>query len=574
MVYFLKKSTPSKKGLYLQIYKSFYVPGKGKRNKSFKTIGYVSDLIASGIDDPVSFYQKEVDKLNDELDNRNVPQIGDVSSCKNLGYFLLKGVLDKLNIDKYLDLVSANKSFRFQLSQFIRALIYAQVANPGSKLKAFENVIPSLYNVTTFSYDQILDGIEYIGMDYTKFIELFNHQIDKVYGRNTNFNFFDCTNYYFEIDLEDSFRLKGPSKEERHNPIVGQALLLDAEQIPIGMMLYPGNQSEKPFLRNMIEDTKSRYDINGRIIQVADKGLNCARNIYAACIEANDGYIFSKSIHGKNLDGEEKKWVIREDKDNVWVSVNDSNGNLKYKYKECVDLFSYKCILDENDKEYTHFTVKEKRIVTYNPSLAKKQRQEIRKQVEKVKSLLSIKAANRAEYGDAVKYVNFNGVDDDGKIVKISSSLNLDKIKEDLLYAGYNLLVTSELNMPAQEIYNAYHGLWKIEESFRIMKSYLDARPVFLQKEESICGHFLICYLALTILRLLEIKEFNNEISVSQIIEFIRQYSVTDSGEGLLINNAIKSKTFLKIKEILGLSKLGNAFLKIKDIDSFLNEIF
>lgn len=455
MVYFLKKSTPSKKGLYLQIYKSFYVPGKGKRNKSFKTIGYVSDLIASGIDDPVSFYQKEVDKLNDELDNRNVPQIGDVSSCKNLGYFLLKGVLDKLNIDKYLDLVSANKSFRFQLSQFIRALIYAQVANPGSKLKAFENVIPSLYNVTTFSYDQILDGIEYIGMDYTKFIELFNHQIDKVYGRNTNFNFFDCTNYYFEIDLEDSFRLKGPSKEERHNPIVGQALLLDAEQIPIGMMLYPGNQSEKPFLRNMIEDTKSRYDINGRIIQVADKGLNCARNIYAACIEANDGYIFSKSIHGKNLDGEEKKWVIREDKDNVWVSVNDSNGNLKYKYKECVDLFSYKCILDENDKEYTHFTVKEKRIVTYNPSLAKKQRQEIRKQVEKVKSLLSIKAANRAEYGDAVKYVNFNGVDDDGKIVKISSSLNLDKIKEDLLYAGYNLLVTSELNMPAQEIYNA-----------------------------------------------------------------------------------------------------------------------
>lgn len=137
-----KKSTPSIKDLYLQIYKSFYVPGVGKRNNSFKTIGHVSDLIASGIDDPISCYQ---------------------------------------NVDKYLDLASANKSFRFQLSQFIKSLIYAQVANPGSKLKAFENVIPSIYNITNLYYDQILDGIEYIGMDYSKFIEIFNFQINKVY---------------------------------------------------------------------------------------------------------------------------------------------------------------------------------------------------------------------------------------------------------------------------------------------------------------------------------------------------------------------------------------------------------
>ena len=136
--------------------------------------------------------------------------------------------------------------------------------------------------------------------------------------------------------------------------------------------------------------------------------------------------------------------------------------------------------------------------------------------------------------------------------------------------AGYNLLVTSETNMPAQEIYAVYHGLWKIEESFKIMKSYLDARPVFLQKEESIIGHFTICYLALTILRLLEIKIFKNRISTQNIIEFIRQYSITDTGEKSFINNSTKGRISDIICEELGLAKLGNLLLKQRDVDLIL----
>lgn len=575
MVYFLKKTTPSKKGLYLQIYQSYYVPGKGKRNKSYKVIGYVKNLEAKGINDPIAYAKKMVDELNNDADNRKDIQIGDCSASKNIGYFLIKAMIDSLNVDKVIDIMTQTKHFKFKVSDFLRSMIYAQIANPGSKLKASENVIPNLYNAAQFSYDQILDGVEYIGMDYTKYIELFNHQIAKLWPRNTDINFFDCTNYYFEIDLEDETRQKGPSKENRHDPIIGQALLLDRDKLPLGMMMYPGNKSEKPYLRKMIEDTKQRYDIDGKIIQVADKGLNCARNIYAATKEANDGYIFSKSVHGKYLSNIEKEWVLLEDNENnKWRSVLDNEGKIKYRYKECIDEFVYHCYLNENDEKETYFKVKEKRVVTYNPALARKQKQQIIKEIEKAKTILSIKEASKDDFGEAAKYIKFEAKDENGKKIKIKPELIKDKINEDLALAGYNLLVTSELELDSKEIYNAYHGLWRIEESFKIMKSYLEARPVFLQKEESIYGHFLICYLSLLVLRLLELKVFNNELSINQIVEFIRNYSITDTQEGIYINNSTKSKTFLKIKETLGLLKLGNLFLKKRDIDLLLETEF
>ena len=363
-------------------------------------------------------------------------------------------------------------------------------------------------------------------------------------------------------------RRKGPSKENRRCPIIGQALLLDKEQIPLGMLMYPGNQSEKPYLRKMIEDTKARYDIKGRVIQVADKGLNCAKNIYSAVKEANDGYIFSKSVHGRCIPDAERKWVLLKNDVNPWVDVKDSNGNIAYRYKECIDVFEYK-FLDNNGEE-VKFKVKEKRIATYNPSLAAKQKMEITNEVNKAINGITIKELSKEEFGNMSKYVNFTATTKGGEKAKIASSLNQEKINEDLAMAGYNLLVTSETNMPAQEIYAVYHGLWKIEESFKIMKSYLDARPVFLQKEESIVGHFTICYLALTILRLLEIKIFKNRISTQNIIEFIRQYSITDTGEKSFINNSTKGKISDIICEELGLAKLGNLLLKQRDVDLIL----
>ncbi len=573
MRYFVKKSKPSKKGLYLQIYKTNYVPGKGNQNKSYKVIGYASDLIASGIPDPVAYAQNLVDELNSNLPNRKEMKIGDISSSKNLGYFLIKSMIDYLDFDYILKLMSSNMKFHFNLSDFVRSMIYAQIVNPGSKHKAFEKVMPNIYGTESFSYDQILDTINYIGNDYQKFVELLNISIQKKWKRNTSNAYFDCTNYYFEIDLPKEDRQFGPSKEERHLPIIGQALLLDEDQIPIGMSLYPGNESEKPKIRESIENLKQRFDIDSRIVQVADKGLNCARNIYAASKEANDGYIFSKSVHGKNLSKQEKQWVLLENENNIWNEVKDSNGKLIYKYKECIDTFKYKFTNEEG--KCVEFDVKEKRVVSYNPSLARKQKAQIQKQIDKAISISSLKQASKEEYGDSIKYVNFTSIDKEGEVVKSIPSLNQEKIDEDLSFAGYNLLVTSEINKSAQDIYNTYHGLWRIEESFRVMKTYLEARPVYLQNKESIYGHFTICYMALTILRLIELKAFNDELPIGQIIEFIRNYNITETLEGSFINNATKSNTLSIIQKRYGLSKLDNIQLRKKDVENILtSELF
>ena len=580
MIYFLKKSTPSKKGLYLQIYSNFYDPITKKKNtKSFKTFGYVSDLIEKGISDPVSYYTNVVKDMNKDLSSSKDIQITDSSSSKYAGHFLIKSMFDLLNMDNTLNIIASNFKCRYKFNEFFRDICYSQIISPGSKLKAFERILPNLYNANNYSYDQILDGINFIGGDYHKYIELLNHHISSIWERKMDKIYFDCTNYYFEIDLENDFLKKGPSKENRRLPLMGQALLLDSDQIPLDTEFYPGNESEKPYLRKRVEDMKSRNNVNGRVIQVADKGLNCARNIYSAVVEANDGYIFSKSIRGRNLSYEDKKWILTSDDDiNKWINVYDYNGELLYKYKTAKNFtksgklveygkYRYKCKINPEDTNETEFCVKEKRIITYNPTLARKQRNEILKEVEKLKGIISYKYAVREEIGDSSKYLNFEALDKDGMKIKIATSLNQDKIDEDLAYCGYNMLITSEINAKPEDIYKTYHNLWRIEESFRVMKTYLEARPVFLSNEDTIKGHFLICYFSLTLLRLLELKIFADKLPISQIIDFIRQYKITKNYDGSYINNSTYSKTFEQIKKQLGLAKLGNLYLSKKDVD-------
>lgn len=568
MRYFLKKTTPSKKGMYLQIYRTNYVPGKGNQNKSYKALGYVDELKAKGIEDPIEYAKGLINELNGQHKLLKEKQIGDASTSKNAGYFLAKAMFDALDMDRDLNIVASSYKSQYEFAKFLRSLTYAQIVDPGSKLKIYRDIIPNLYGAERYTYDQILDGVNFMGGDFHKYIEVINHHINKKYERNLGIGYFDCTNYYFEIDEEDEYRRKGPSKENRHGPIIGQSLLLDADMIPLDMELYPGNESERPYLRGRIEDMKARNGVSGRVIQVADKGLNCARNIYAAVMEANDGYIFSKSVHGRSLSDAERKWVLPDDDGaNRWTVVKDESGRVKYRYKECVDEFEYKCKIDPADKREAKFRVREKRIVTYSPKLASKQRREIMRMVERLQSKITYKEAVREELGDSVKYVNIEAKTIEGERVKIATSLDQKKVDEDLAFAGYNLLVTSETSAPAVEIYKAYHNLWRIEQSFRVMKTCLEARPVFVSDTNTIFGHFLVVYYALVIMRLLELKIFEDKIAIEQLFDFVRDYKVTENYDGSFINNATDTSTYRKIKDKLCLSKLGNVYLSRRDLD-------
>lgn len=566
MAFFLKKSK-LKRGTYLQIYESFYNREKKETaHRSYKALGYVEELVASGIADPIAHFSDIVSAMNDEAKrNKEKEKAKQISASpkRHLGYFVLKNLYDELHVSNYLDFLQSQRSFRFRVSDVMEALVYARVIEPCSKSRTLHDVIPLLYGKYDLSYDQILEGVEYMGAEYEKIIEIFNHQINLKYPTDTSTTYFDCTNFYFEIDAEDDFRKKGPSKENRRDPIVGLGLLLDAHQIPIGMRMYPGNESEKPVIREIIAGLKSRNSITGRTIQVADKGLNCASNIIAA-LKNKDGYLFSKSV--KTLPAVEKTWILL-DKD--WTQVTDQDGTLLYEIKECVDDFPYPCT-DENGKRTT-VKLREKRVVTYNPKLAHKKRFEINRLVEKAKSLKAGKAKTD-EYGESGKYVTFHSTDGEGNITgdAVSVTLNQAAIDEDLLLAGYNLLVTSETQMTASELYGVYHNLWRIEETFRVMKTYLDARPVYLQKPHSIIGHFLICYVSVVLIRLLQLKVFKNKYCSEELISFIRDFQVVKLEHNAYLNLTASSEVIASLAQNLALP-LTNYFLSDPQIKKMLS---
>lgn len=569
MAYFLKKSN-MKKGIYMQIYESFYDPIKKQTaHKSYKPLGYVHELIEKGIDDPIAYYTDEVKKLNMKVKSKkaqNVQLVSQESPEKLLGYFPLKNINDSLHLKKYIDLLQSSSSFKFNIFELLSALVYSRAVHPCSKSKTFEDIIPKLFEKYDFSLDQLYAGLAFLGSEYQKIIEIYNHQIENKYKFDTSVSYFDCTNFYFEIDKEDDFRRKGPSKENRRDPIVSLGLLLDKNQLPIGMKLFPGNESEKPVLRSVIDELKKRNNIEGRTIHVADKGLNCGDNIVHSTING-DGYIFSKSV--KMLPATEEDWILLA---NDYKEIKDHHGKLLYRVKSCVDEFeySYKDSVGKSKKK----KLKEKRIVTYNPKLAEKHIYELNKQIDKILKLRASEA-KRAEYGDSAKFVNFSSTNEKGIKTKgkVLVELNNEAIEKARRLAGYNMIVTSEVKMSDIEIYDAYHNLWRIEESFRMMKSQLDARPVYLQKEDTIKGHFLVCYLTVVLTRILQIKILEDKYGTEELFELIRDFRIVKISDRKYVNLSKSTKLINELSEKTGLP-INAYFMNNEDIKTMLNYRF
>ena len=240
-----------------------------------------------------------------------------------------------------------------------------------------------------------------------------------------------------------------------------------------------------------------------------------------------------------------------------------------YRIKECVDEFPYACV-DASGRK-TKIMLTEKRVVTYNPQLAKKKLYEIDRQVEKARKLCAA-SAKRDEFGDSARYVCFHAADKAGKATdgKVRVSLNENAVCEDKRLAGYNLIVTSETQMSASQLYSAYHNLWRIEESFRVMKSQLDARPVYLQKADTIKGHFLICYLAVLLLRLFQFKILDNQFCTEDIVAFARDFRILKISERKAINMA-RSSPFISSFAASSNLNLTAFYLSFSDIKNILN---
>ena len=555
MAYFLKK-TRNKKGLYLQVYESHWDPGRGHTvNRSVRAIGYEHELRESGIDDPVAHFRAEVDAMNAERraarEAERAREISEEPAERHLGHFAIKAVDDALGVAEDLAWLQAPSGFRFSLAELLSSLVYARAVAPCSKSRTFHDVLPLMEGVgARFSLDQLYDGLAYLGEEHEKVVEIYNDRVARLFGRDTSASYFDCTNFYFEIDREDGLRRKGPSKEHRPEPIVSMGLLLDADCVPMGMSVFPGNESERPQLREVISRLKERHAIAGRTVRVADKGLNCADNAADAAL-SGDGYVFSKSV--KALPAAERAWALSGD---GWTDVVDGGGDVLWSYKEATGDFEYRVAGEDGRRRPV--LLPEKRVVTYSPALARKQAREIGRQVEKARSL-RLSAAKRSEYGDSAKYVTFAPVDGEGEVrddARVVATLNHEAIRRAKALAGYNMIVTSETGMSAREVHDTYHNLWRIEESFRVMKSELDARPVYLQRQDAITGHFLVCYVAVLLTRLLQVKVLGDAFCSEDLMGLFRGLNVCQASERRYVNVSRRTPVIEELAARTGLPLL------------------
>ena len=241
MAYFLRKEK-KKKGTYLQMYKSFWDKDKKQpRTRNVKSFGYVEDLISDEIPDPIKFYSDYVKEQNENrtkaLSEESRPRAFSNPVELNIGHFLLSSIIDELDVKETIDILASQMRFQFSVFDLITQLVYARVISPCSKSKTASHVFPYLYGSSTISEDQVYDGCSFTGESYKKYIDLFNHSYGRDSKRDLSNVFFDCTNYYSEIDIPSGDKQKGPSKENRYSPIIGQTLLLDANLIPVSMQI-------------------------------------------------------------------------------------------------------------------------------------------------------------------------------------------------------------------------------------------------------------------------------------------------------------------------------------------------
>ena len=542
MAFQLKQTKQRNGRIYLEIVDSVYIKSKGYAVPTvIKKIGYLDDEQKTYVD-PIAFYKAEAKRMEEKRNVFNNEGIPYITPEKRLGYFLYHRVLKKLNLSPLFDTFDRESKAQYKIEEIFNFLTYTRAIYPASKIESFNRCYDSYFETYNFSDSQMYAGLQKLGEESQAVIEYVNMQYENVYGkRDLSKTYFDCSNFYFEIDQDcfDYYKQSGPSKENHIGAIIGMGLLLDAEAIPYTYKIYPGNGDERPIHREVIADMKEANNIRGKVIRVADKGLNSAENIIDAK-KNGDGYIFSRQV--KRIRPEEKATILSEE---GWFDVYEKLSEKDIKDgKTASYLYSIKVWIDNYDYEFetkTH-TYREKRLVIYSPSYAKKEKLEREKMLLNAdkKTLGDIK---RDRLGTATKYYDL--VSEDGNLLNSKNTEFVrrnSKIAEDEEMDGIYMIVTSEINLNYEQIREIYGSLWEIEESFRILKTQFETRPIHVSTLNAIFGHFLTCYVALFLTRVLQKKELvykskdenGKEITVrhsaSEIIKFAKHFKAFPIG--------------------------------------------
>jgi transposase len=523
---FLKKSTNRKTGrTYLSVVESYRDISTNKtKKKTIKSFGYLDEL-AKEYDDPIAYFQQVVEEMKVKQAHEYAPiqfefsskeklQIG-TNNRKNFGYTAFSTIYHTLEINKFLINRQRSTKIEANTNNIMKLLVFSRLLIPSSKKKSYEQK-DMFFENTKFSLDDVYRALSFFNEKCNELQKWINDKIREVYGRDTSLVYYDVTNYYFESDNEDDFRKKGVCKEHRPNPIVQMGLFMDSNGIPITYDLYSGNTNDCLTYRPTFSRIKKEYDL-GRVIVVADKGMSTGDNIYYT-LSAKDGYVFSQSARGAN---KELKSYITDLEGYQWYGQD-------YRWKE--RLYPREIWVTSTAGKKIKKTVHEKQVVFYSEKYAKKARFEREKAINKAKKLIqSPSSFNKSTAHGAASYIkNINFDKETGEIVT-GSALLLDeeKIKAQEALDGYYVLITSEYKESASKIIDIYRGLWKIEESFKVTKSDLETRPVYVSTEEHIKAHFLTCFIALVLARILEYI-MDGKYSITRMIESLEKCTCTN----------------------------------------------
>lgn len=555
---FLKIIT--KKGVpRLYLYESYYKNGKSTQ-RCIESLGRLDEL-KKQFDDPVSYFKKIAEQRTEEKKAARKASVTidlgssmdrSEDSLKNVGYAVLKELYKQLELDQFWKGILKKTSIQYDLEAIFRLLVFSRILYPASKLDTFHNKGIYFEDIDGFALNDVykaLDLFDRYDEDLQKWI--YKHSC-AICERDMSISYFDCTNYYFDIGRSDmdsfdddgrpvdkkgkpseiKYRKRGPEKNHRPDPIVEMGLLMDKNGIPLAFDLFPGNESEKVHMRPIINRVKSQFE-SGRVIFVADRGLNTSDNIYflngdnKADHNPRDGYVYGQSVRG--ADAEFKQWVLGDGYKTE--KFTDENGReLTFTHKSRIHPKTIQVnvtLPGQKKKKKKSVSIDQKQMAYYSEKYAKKQKRDREIMVARAKDLIAhpkkydkVTAAGSGAYVRNITFDKSTGEVVEGRELVLDEA----KIAEEEKYDGYYSIVTSELQMSDHEIRDTYRGLARIEETFKISKTEFEARPVFVWTNAHIEGHFATCFTALVLIRLLQTK-LGSRYPIGKTIESLRKYN-------------------------------------------------
>lgn len=523
--------TGSKNNKDVYINQSYRKENGKSSSRIYKKLGKFNELLEefSGDQEKMMAWAKEVAKKETELYNlRNGKVTVEFSKAAyipkdeirsfHIGYLFLQSLCTQLRFDKICRTIKSRHKFKYDFHAIFTDLIYARILSPASKLSSYA-FCQTLLEPPKYSLPDVYRALSVIAEE-SDFIqsELYKNS-NFLHPRDKRILYYDCTNYYFEIEEESESKRYGKSKENRPNPVVTMGLFMDADGIPLAFDIFPGNQNEQTTLKPL--ESKVLQDFNcSEFIFCADAGLGSASNRRFNSF-GNRAYIITHSL----------KKMKKEDKD---IALNPTQFR-KVGSKGFIDLRT----LDETDgdvynaiyyKEIPVVTGKmdETLIVTYSPKYKAYQRKIRARQIERAEKIIASPGRKRKgkNPNDPMRFVKKTSVTQDGEIAeKQVYNLDEEQIQKEEMYDGFYAVITN-LEGDVNEIIKINKQRWEIEENFRIMKTEFEARPVYVRREDRIKAHFMTCYISLLVYRLLE-KKIGDSYTSNQILETLRSMRMT-----------------------------------------------